>query len=64
MRLHVPEMSCGHCTAAIGKAIAALDPGAKVETDLGTRTVDVVTSKADEAVIGAIRSAGYDSAPV
>lgn len=63
MRFHVPEMSCGHCTAAITKEIAALDPEARVSTDLGTRMVEVDTSRTDGAVLGAIKAAGYEAAP-
>lgn len=63
MKFHVPEMSCGHCTAAITKEIAALDPEARVSTDLGTRMVEVDTSRTDEAVVGAIKSAGYEATP-
>lgn len=33
MEFHVPEMSCGHCSAAITKEITTLDPGAKVTAD-------------------------------
>lgn len=64
MKFHVPDMSCGHCTAAITKKITALDPQAKVTTDLETRTVEVVAERPSTAVIGAIKAAGYDSTPV
>ena len=64
MKFHVPEMSCGHCTAAITKEITALDPAAEVTTDLSTRTVAVKTPQSDAAVIGAIKAAGYDAAAV
>ena len=62
MKFHVPDMSCGHCTAAITKEIAALDPAAKVTTDLDGRTVSVETAQADNAVAAAIKAAGYDAA--
>ncbi|MDA7429147.1 heavy-metal-associated domain-containing protein [Primorskyibacter aestuariivivens] len=64
MKFHVPDMSCGHCTAAITKEIAGLDPAAQVSTDLDARTVEVTTSQTDGAVIQAIKSAGYEAAPV
>ena len=63
MKFHVPAMRCGNCTPAITREIETLDPEAKVSTDLETRTVDVVTSQTDAAVIGAIKAAGYDAAP-
>lgn len=46
IRLNVPKMSCGHCTAAIDRVI---DPTVKVACDLGTHTVEVgrFTERAD-----------------
>lgn len=32
MKFHVPDISCGHCTAAIDKALKAIDPDARVDT--------------------------------
>lgn len=59
MKFYVPDMSCGHCTAAITKEIAALDPAARVTPDLTSRTVDVETAQTDDAVAQAIKTAGY-----
>lgn len=64
MKFHVPDMSFGHCTTAITKEIASLDPQAKVTADLETRTVEVTTPQPDAAVIDAIKAAGYEAAPV
>lgn len=58
----VPDMSCGHCTAAIEKAVQAIDPTATVSCELGTRTVAVESFLSDRAVSEAIRNAGYDVA--
>ena len=59
-RFEVPGMSCGHCTAAIEKAIKAIDPTAKVTCDTGTRKVDVESILSERALTEAIRNAGYD----
>ena len=59
-RFDVPEMSCGHCTAAIEKAIKAIDPTAKVTCDTDARKVDVESILNPRALTEAIRSAGYD----
>ena len=64
MKFHVPEMSCSHCTAAITKEISSLDPGAEVSADPETHIVELTTSQSEAAVIGAIKSAGYEAAPV
>lgn len=56
----VPEMSCGHCTSAIERAIRAADPAASVVCDLKTRRVHVTSAVDDEALAGTIRAAGYE----
>ncbi|HSH85558.1 MAG TPA: cation transporter [Guyparkeria sp.] len=57
IRLNVPKMSCGHCTAAIDKVI---DPTVKVACDLGTHSVEVESFLSERALSEAIREAGYD----
>ncbi|MFV0491661.1 MAG: heavy-metal-associated domain-containing protein [Pseudorhodobacter sp.] len=64
MKFHVPEMSCGHCTAAITKSISATDPSAQVITDLDTRTVSVTSERLAPEVAAAIKEAGYEATPV
>ncbi|UXX85269.1 heavy-metal-associated domain-containing protein [Roseovarius pelagicus] len=59
-RFDVPDMSCGHCTAAIEKAIKAIDPTATVTCDTGTRKVEVESVLNEHALSEAIRNAGYD----
>ena len=55
----VEGMSCGHCAAAIKKAIAAAAPGSAVEVDLEAGEVRV-TGPAEPAVLRqAIQDAGY-----
>ena len=60
-RFAVPEMSCGHCTAAIEAAVKAADPDARVDCNLGTRNVDVESRLDAEALKTAIAEAGYDA---
>jgi copper chaperone len=56
-------MSCGHCTAAITKEIAALDPAAVVTTDLEKKTVTVVSDHTSTEVAMAIAAAGFEAGP-
>lgn len=56
----VNDMTCGHCVSAITKAVAFVDPGAKVQIDLASHRVQIepATSSAD-ALSDAIKVAGY-----
>lgn len=64
-RFDVPDMSCGHCSATITKAIIAADVGASVECDLVTRTVTVANAAlGDEALVATLKAAGYAASPV
>lgn len=56
MKFRVEEMSCGHCTAAIEKAVA--EAGGRATADLGSKTVTVEGLDA-QAAVQAIREAGY-----
>ena len=64
MKFHVPEMSCGHCTAAIQKGIKAKDPTAEVTTELETRHVLVKSKLGPADVRQAIKDAGYEATAV
>jgi copper chaperone len=57
--LQVENMSCGHCVAAVTKAVQALDGSAKVEVDLATKQVRVDSGAPLDAVTAAIVEAGY-----
>lgn len=52
-----PEMSCGHCVAAISRAFAERLPGAAVEIDLAGRTVRVAAP--EEVALSILAEAGY-----
>lgn len=58
----VQGMTCGHCEIAVKKAIAHLDPDAKVEIDRNTGKVDVHSNKAREDIAHAIADEGYQVA--
>lgn len=61
MKFNVPDMSCGHCTSAIEKAIKAADTAASVNCDLSDRTVQVDTSLSVDQIAGIMKAEGYDS---
>jgi copper chaperone len=56
----VKGMNCGHCTQAITKAIAELDPQATVDTDIPKQTVTVTSGLDQEKLREAILDAGYE----
>ena len=58
----VQGMTCGHCEMAVKKAIARLDPEAKVEIDRSTGKVDVQSNQAREDIAQAIAEEGYQVA--
>lgn len=63
-RYRVPDMSCGHCTSTIEKAVKGVDPEASVESDLATHLVSVQSALAPHLITEAIRSAGYANEPI
>lgn len=55
----VTGMTCGHCEAAVTRAIRQLDGGAQVQIDRANDLVVVDTTEPREAVAAAIREEGY-----
>ena len=63
IELTVPEMTCGHCEAAIQKEVSAVAGVSSVVVDLETKMVTVSGSGIDHgSVIAAIDEAGFDVA--
>ena len=59
----VPDMSCGHCEAAVTKEILAVAGVVAVVVDLDSKRVDVTGQDLDDAAIrAAIEEAGYEAA--
>lgn len=60
MKFRVEDMICGHCAAAIEKAVA--EAGGKAITDLARHTVTIAGLK-DTQAAQVIRDAGYTPLP-
>lgn len=59
----VTGMTCGHCEAAVKRALMQLDPAAQVDIDRSKNSVTVRQSlQAREALADAIREEGYEVA--
>jgi copper chaperone len=63
MKLHIPDMSCGHCTAAITDAVTAADPHADITTDLTLREAEITTTLPADDLLALLQKAGYPASP-
>lgn len=59
----VPDISCGHCRAAITREVATISGVESVDVDLDAKTVVVTGEPLDPAaIVAAIDEAGYEVA--
>lgn len=58
---NIPEMTCGRCARSITTAIQAIDAEAQVEIDIPGRRVSVESNGNENALVEAIREAGYEA---
>ena len=63
-KFSVPEMTCGHCTAAIKDGILKADEGADLRFDLADHSVEIESVLDQPALLAALKSAGYEAKPV
>ena len=64
MKLHVENMTCGHCEKAIKQAIASEDQNAQVTVDLTTKQVDVETALSLERLQSILKEEGYTATAI
>ena len=60
--LSVPDMSCGHCKAAVETALGAVPGVGTVTVDLAARKITVAGQAAPDALCAALDLAGYPAA--
>ncbi len=58
----LPDMSCGHCLAAVTEAVKEADAKAEVDVDLAQKTVKVESALSREQLAGVLSEAGYPPA--
>lgn len=61
VKLHVPNMSCGHCSASIEEAVLSFDADALIAVDLKGRTVEIDSDAGASQLIALIKSAGFEA---
>ena len=59
MKFHVADMSCGQCAAAIDTALRVIDPDARVDSDLTSKTVTIMSAQDAATLQAALKEAGY-----
>ena len=61
--LSITGMSCGHCVTHVKTALEGVDgvDSAEVSLDANSATVMASTEVLDDALIGAVKAAGYDA---
>lgn len=55
----IPDMSCGHCKAAVEAAILKADPEALVTVDVAARTAKVQSGQPVATLIQALGAVGF-----
>lgn len=56
---NVPDMSCGHCKAAIEKAVSSADAQAQLQFDLEARKVRIASTLEDASLLEILSKEGY-----
>lgn len=59
LNLQVSNMKCEDCAAKITESIKVVEPDAKIDVDLDSKTVNVDSEASAESIKQAIVAAGY-----
>ena len=58
--MKIEGMSCGHCSARVEKALAALGAEAKVDLAAKTAAIDALATLDKQTMLDAVKDAGYE----
>jgi copper chaperone len=61
---HIPGLTCGGCLGFVTRALQDIDQQVRIEANLVARTVTVVSSRFESALLRALHQAGYPAEPV
>jgi copper chaperone len=64
LEFKVDGMTCGHCEAAVQRAVRSVDPSAEVKVDRSAGRVAIATAAHPAALEAAIEAEGYRVGPV
>ncbi|MBH8573622.1 heavy-metal-associated domain-containing protein [Nostocaceae cyanobacterium CENA369] len=59
LKLKVPNIACEDCAGTIRDSIHVMEPDAKVDVDVNSKTVTVESQASEESIKQAIVAAGY-----
>lgn len=62
MNFTLPDISCGHCAAAVERTIKQIDAAANVHVDVATKRVEITTTASREQLAAALTEEGYPPA--
>jgi len=61
---HVPDLKCGGCLGFVVRALRDIDHAVHVKADFPARTLRVISTRFESALLRALREAGYPAEPV
>ena len=64
MELKIEGMTCGHCTAAVKKALESVSGVSHADVDLATGRAHVDGRADVSQLVAAVQDEGYQAAPV
>lgn len=62
--LKIDGMTCGHCTAAVKKALERVAGVESAQVDLATGRAQVAGNAAAASLVAAVQNEGYQAAPL
>lgn len=61
---HVPDLKYGGCLGFVVRALQNIDQAVQIKADIPARTLRVISTRFESALVRALREAGYPAAPV
>jgi copper chaperone len=63
LELTLPDMTCGHCVKTVTQTVRRMDPGARLDIDLGRHLVKIESGRPAAEFTQALAEEGYPAAP-